>query len=147
MKNITYAAMADRRARIGTQSVEAAPPQPSLATIQAGIDTLIGDVQTAEAAGLPAPSAPPSSGVVNSPVTWPQFLGAVLSDLLDPAIMLPVLGVIVNWLQSDEPATVRGLVTVGVLALISLYKAIQTATGSTALQLRLRAMGQIRGGL
>ncbi len=85
-----------------------------------------------------------AAGVVNAPVTWPELLGGWLTDA--PFFILAALTIIGTWLQSGVPITSRGIVTVAVLAILAGLTAVQRATGSDGLSLRLRAKGQIGRG-
>jgi hypothetical protein len=87
---------------------------------------------------------PTSNGSVNMPITWEQLLGGWLSDA--PFFLMAALGVVATWLQSSAPVTTRGAVTVVILAILAGLTAVQRATGTDGLSLRLRSMGQLRSG-
>jgi hypothetical protein len=87
---------------------------------------------------------PVANGSMNMPISWPQLLGGWLSDL--PFFLMAALGVLATWLQSSAPVTTRGAVTVAILAILAGLTAVQRATGTDGLSLRLRSMGQIRSG-
>jgi threonine/homoserine/homoserine lactone efflux protein len=84
---------------------------------------------------------------VNAPISWGQVLGGFLSDYLNPAVILAFLVVLATWLQSSAPITSRGIVTVIVVALVAAMQAALHVTANDGLGRRLRATGQIKGGL
>jgi hypothetical protein len=86
---------------------------------------------------------PPPPPIVRAPISWAQLGGALLSDYLNPAVILAFLGVVANWLQSSESVTTKGIITVIVLALIAAMQAALHVTETDGLARRLRAMGQI----
>jgi hypothetical protein len=86
----------------------------------------------------------PPHGSVNMPISWPQLIGGWLSDL--PFFLMAALGVVATWLQSSAPVTTRGAVTVAILAILAGLTAVQRATGTDGLSLRLRSMGQLKSG-
>jgi hypothetical protein len=92
----------------------------------------------------PEAATPTSNGSVNMPITWEQLLGGWLSDA--PFFLMAALGVVATWLQSSAPVTTRGAVTVAILAILAGLTAVQRATGTDGLSLRLRSMGQLRSG-
>lgn len=85
-----------------------------------------------------------ASGVNNSPITWPQLIGGWMSDA--PIFFLAALPLIATWLQSNVAFTIRGLITIAILAIVAGLTAVQRITMTDGLSLRLRAMGQINGG-
>lgn len=87
---------------------------------------------------------PTTVGTVNGPVTWWQLIGGWMSDA--PIFLLAALPLIATWLQSSAPITTRGLITVGILAIVAGLTGVQRLTGTDGLSLRLRATGQINGG-
>jgi hypothetical protein len=88
---------------------------------------------------------PPAAPVVPaSPITWPQLIGGWLSDFINPVVTPAILGVVLNWLQGNEPLTWRAGITVLVLAILAGYQAALHITASDGLARRMKAMGQLR---
>jgi hypothetical protein len=114
------------------------PPPPQTISLRTYGEPLAKDAEDVEAP-LPA-----SWGEVNMPITWPQLLGGWLSDA--PFFLMAALGVVATWLQSSAPVTTRGAVIAVILAILAGLTAVQRATGTDGLSLRLRSMGQIRSG-
>jgi hypothetical protein len=84
---------------------------------------------------------PPPAGVVNEPISWPQLLGS-WADLA-VTFLLAALPGIVTYLSGVGALTPRVIVSLGLSAIVAGLLAVQHATGSAPLMLRLRAMGQI----
>jgi hypothetical protein len=86
------------------------------------------------------------SGLVNTPITWPQLIGGWLSDYTDPAVILAFLGALYVWIGGAGPVTWRLAATAVLGAVIAAEQAILRRHGMDGLARRLKARGQIDKG-
>jgi len=106
------------------------------------VDSLPADPEVAYQK-IKAETAP--AGVVNAQITWGQFLGGLMSDYLNPAVVVPTLMAILTALQVPNETWKAGIVVV-LGAYITALQLVMHFTGTTGLMMRLRSMGQINGG-
>ena len=84
-------------------------------------------------------------GVVNATITWGQFLGGLMSDYLNPAVVIPTLMAILTALQIPNETWKAGIIVV-LGAYITALQLVMHFTGTTGLMMRLRSTGQIMKG-
>jgi hypothetical protein len=148
--------------RLAAGSADPNPPQPAKGEVAGWIEpgsqsqagALIHDeVENYAAVAMPSvssgwaavhslePAARPNAETVNAPVTWPQLAGAIMTDLV--TFLIAGLPGLITYLSGVGPTTPRAIVAVALTLILTGLLAVQHATGTTGLMLRLKARGQL----